>query len=112
MSLYSNEEIKDQREKIIKYIRINGYRLIGGISLLLFGSAAFFAFVGENYNVTMIVSAMIFVFIALILALIFGISLVEIFVIKVKRYSNKQVSSTYEKLINIEINKKKNNNNI
>ena len=101
MGLYSKEEVKIQRDKIVKYIRINGYRLIGGISFLLFGSAAFFAFVGSHYNVTMIVSAMIFIFIALSLALIFGISFVEIFVIKVKKYTDEQVSTTYEKSVNI-----------
>jgi hypothetical protein len=109
MELFSKEEVKIQRNKIIKYIRINGYRLICGISFLLFGSAAFFTFVGIHYKVTMIVSAMIFIFIALSLALIFSISFVEIFVIKVKKYTDFQVTSTYEKLVNIA--KSKSNNN-
>ena len=102
MNIHVEKEIKEQRKKLIKYIRINGYRIIIGITAFLFGSAIFMAWVGNHYHVTMIVSAMIFVFIAFGLAFILGIALLEIFVLKVKKYSDKQVSKTYETLVNIE----------
>lgn len=107
MNQISQNEIKIQRDKLIKYIRINGYRLIFGIGSFLIGSAIFFAWLGDRYNVTMIISAMIFVFIVLFLAIILSISLVEMYVLKVKRYSDNQVFSTYETLKNIELNRKK-----
>lgn len=34
---YLYEEVSMQRTKLIKYIRINGYRLIGGIGTFLLG---------------------------------------------------------------------------
>lgn len=102
MNIHVEKEIKEQRKKLIKYIRINGYRIIFGITAFLIGSAIFMAWVGNHYHVTMIVSAMIFVFIAFGLAFILGIALLEIFVLKVKKYSDKQVSETYETLVNIE----------
>lgn len=106
MTIYTKNEIKEQRIKLIKYIRINGYRIIFGITSFLFASAIFMAWVGDHYQVPMIVSAMIFIFIAFGLAFILALFMLEIFVLKVKRYDNKQVSTTYETLVNIE--KKKN----
>lgn len=102
MTIYTKNEIKEQRLKLIKYIRINGYRLIFGITAFLFASALFMAWVGDHYQVTMIVSAMIFIFMAFGLAFILALSLLEIFVLKVKRYDDDQVSTTYETLVNIE----------
>lgn len=107
MNTYTNEEVSKQRAKLIKYIRINGYRLIGGIGTFLLGSALFMAWVGDHYNTQMIVMAMIFTSIAFCLAIILSIAYVEIFVLKVKKYTDNQVSKTYDQLVNIEKKKRK-----
>lgn len=112
MNTYTKEEVSVQRVKLTKYIRINGYRLIGGIGTFLLGSTLFMAWVGDHYDEPMIVRAMIFTSIAFCLAIILSIAYVEIFVLKVKKYSESQVSKTYDQLANIEKikNKKKLNN--
>ncbi|MBP9786108.1 MAG: hypothetical protein KBC72_00750 [Acinetobacter sp.] len=102
MNTYTKEEVSMQRSKLIKYIRINGYRLIGGIGTFLLGSALFMAWVGDHYDTPMILSAMIFTSIVFCLAIILSIGYVEIFVLKVKKYTDNQVSKTYEQLVNIE----------
>lgn len=112
MNIYTENEIKEQRTKLVKYIRINGYRIIFGIAAFLFGSALFMAWVGDHYQVTMIVSAMIFVFIAFGIAFILGVALLEMFVLKVKRYGDDQITTTYETLVNIEEKKIKEKSNI
>ena len=73
MNTYTKEEVSMQRTKLIKYIRINGYRLIGGIGTFLLGSALFMAWVGDHYDTPMILSAMIFTSIVFCLAIIFSI---------------------------------------
>lgn len=103
---YTKKHVNEQRTKIIKYIRINGYRLILGIGTFLLGSALFMAWVGDRYETPMIVNAMIFTSIVFFLAIILSIAFLEIFVIKVKKYTEKQVSKTYDHLVNIELNKK------
>lgn len=107
MKTYTKQEVGVQRAKLIKYIRINGYRLIGGIGAFLLGSALFMTWVGDHYDTPMIVKAMIFTTIVFCLAIILSVAYVEIFVLKVKKYTEKQVSMTFEKLLNIEKNKQK-----
>ena len=112
MNIYTENEIKEQRTKLIKYIRINGYRLIFGISAFLFGSALFIAWAGNHYQVTMIVSAMIFIFIAFGIAFILGVALLEMFVLQVKQYDDKQITNTFETMVNIEKKKRNEKSNI
>lgn len=107
MNTYTKDEVGVQRAKLIKYIRINGYRLIGGIGAFLVGSALFMAWVGDHYDTPMIVKAMIFTTIVFCLAIILSIGYVEIFVLKVKKYTESQVLKTFEKLLNIEKSKRK-----
>lgn len=104
--IVKNKTIAAKRSALIKYIRINGYRIFFGVSALLFGSTFLFAFIGYHFNITMIVSAMVFILIALFIAAIFGVTFIEMFVVRLKRCNDHQVERTFEKLISIKKNTK------
>lgn len=100
------ESIKKQRNEIIKFIRINGYRLIFGIGAILIGSTVFLYWAGEKYNTPVLSMVMTFIGLGLVITAFLSMILVEAFVLKAKKYSDDQVSQTYKNLLNIEKNKR------
>lgn len=111
MNTYTSEQVDEQRTKIVKYVRINGYRLIVGIGTFLLGSTLFMAWVGYHYNTPIIVTAMLLTSFVFFIAMLLSVAYVEIFVLKVKKYTQHQVYKTFENLVNIEKTKEYNKYN-
>lgn len=95
-------DVNIQKVKLVKYVRMNGYRILIKLWLFLVLCAFVMAFIGVHFNVAIIAAAMILLVIALCICFVVGVALVEMFVLKVKRYTDNQVAKTYLKLVETE----------
>lgn len=99
MNKISDEQ---KRSKVIKYVRHNSYRITLKVWIFLTLSSGLMYLIGSHFHVFMLTAAMLFLTTAFALCLFPVILAVEMYVVKIKKYKDSEISKLYFKIIEIE----------
>lgn len=98
------KDVKFKKKEIMKYTRINGYRLLFTTSFLFLIICATFYFLGIHFTSQSALIFSTFLFIVILTSILLGVILIEMFVLHVRlKYTDDQANTVYNELAKIRV---------